>query len=420
MDSLTQIVLGAACGEAVAGRKLGNRAMLWGAIGGTIPDLDVMAEFFTDRMTAMAFHRGFMHSFLFAALAPWLLALLARWFYNRSLHRQRGYKLIAMLIWLIFFLGAAAGINFIPVILGEGLSWYIFLPTLLLGVWFTWKLWNDYWKRDFRAVEAPYRTWVSLFFWSIFTHPILDCFTNWGTQIWQPFADTRVQWTTVSVVDPVYTVPFAVFLILAARFKRSKRPRLVLAWAGILWGCAYLGYTYWHKQRANALFEAGLKAKNISWQRYLTGPSILNNIVWYGLAEGDTAYYFGLSGFNDCRPGFEKISTIPKNHHLLDGVPPADPTQAFLRWFTNGYYNVLPYRGDTLQVNDLRFGLYGDTLVHKNYIFPFLLYKNDRNEWELYQHNRSPQNPAEFKKSIAELWRRVKGAPCAPSEGTLR
>ena len=41
MDSLTQIVLGGAIGELVARRKMGNRAVLWGAIAGTIPDLDV-------------------------------------------------------------------------------------------------------------------------------------------------------------------------------------------------------------------------------------------------------------------------------------------------------------------------------------------------------------------------------------------
>ncbi|MGD8803873.1 MAG: metal-dependent hydrolase, partial [Gammaproteobacteria bacterium] len=41
MDSITQIALGAAVGEAVAGRQLGRRALLWGAICGTIPDLDV-------------------------------------------------------------------------------------------------------------------------------------------------------------------------------------------------------------------------------------------------------------------------------------------------------------------------------------------------------------------------------------------
>ena len=42
MDSLTQIVLGAAVGEAVLGRKIGNKAILYGAIAGTIPDLDVI------------------------------------------------------------------------------------------------------------------------------------------------------------------------------------------------------------------------------------------------------------------------------------------------------------------------------------------------------------------------------------------
>jgi len=41
MDSLTQIVLGAAVAEVVGGKKLGNKAPLWGAIAGTIPDLDV-------------------------------------------------------------------------------------------------------------------------------------------------------------------------------------------------------------------------------------------------------------------------------------------------------------------------------------------------------------------------------------------
>ena len=36
-----QIVLGGAIGELVAGRKMGNRAVLWGAIARTILDLDV-------------------------------------------------------------------------------------------------------------------------------------------------------------------------------------------------------------------------------------------------------------------------------------------------------------------------------------------------------------------------------------------
>ncbi|GGH44078.1 metal-dependent hydrolase [Mangrovimonas yunxiaonensis] len=78
MDSLTQIVLGAAVGEVVMGKKVGNKAMLYGAIAGTIPDLDVLASHVTDTVTALEIHRGFTHSIVFCVLfAPalgWLVS----------------------------------------------------------------------------------------------------------------------------------------------------------------------------------------------------------------------------------------------------------------------------------------------------------------------------------------------------------
>ena len=75
MDSLTQIVLGAACGEIILGKKIGNKALLFGAIGGTIPDLDVIVGkwIFSNEIDAMLFHRGFMHSILFSILAAFLV-----------------------------------------------------------------------------------------------------------------------------------------------------------------------------------------------------------------------------------------------------------------------------------------------------------------------------------------------------------
>ncbi len=414
MDSLTQIVLGAACGEVVAGRKIGNRAMLWGAVGGTIPDLDVFASFFTDEIASTSFHRGFMHSFLFAALAPWLLAQLTHWFYSANIYKRRGYKAGAMAIWLIFYLGAAAGINFIPVLMGEGLSWYALTPTIVLGGWFVWKLWRDYWQRDLRLVEATYRTWVSLFFWSIFTHPILDCFTSWGTQIFQPFNDLRVQLCTVSVVDPICTLPFLILLLVASRISKSNPARAWFNWAGLAWFCGYLlVYNIWHKNIVNHTFEESLAAQNIQYQRYYTNPTIFNNIVWSGVAEGDTAYYFGQYGFNDCKRVFGPISVIPKNHQLLDKVPPDSRAGYFLRWFSDGYYSVLPYRGDTLQVNDLRFGLLGDSLRGNNYVFPFLVFKNEKGEWDIHQNNRNKENLELSKKSFGDLWLRVKHGRCS-------
>jgi len=66
MDSLSQIVLGAAVGHAVLGREAKNKALLWGAVAGTIPDLDVIPGQFVDTVTRLEMHRGFSHSILFA------------------------------------------------------------------------------------------------------------------------------------------------------------------------------------------------------------------------------------------------------------------------------------------------------------------------------------------------------------------
>lgn len=78
MDSLTQIVLGASVGEVVLGKKIGNRAPFYGAIAGTIPDLDVLTGYFLDTVTAIEVHRGFFtfYSFLYFICSPvWLFAV---------------------------------------------------------------------------------------------------------------------------------------------------------------------------------------------------------------------------------------------------------------------------------------------------------------------------------------------------------
>ncbi|OIQ40547.1 MAG: metal-dependent hydrolase [Bacteroidetes bacterium MedPE-SWsnd-G1] len=80
MDSLTQIVLGAAVGEAVLGKRVGNKALLYGAIAGTIPDLDVILGNFTDTITIIEWHRGFSHSIIFSILMAPILGWLVNQF----------------------------------------------------------------------------------------------------------------------------------------------------------------------------------------------------------------------------------------------------------------------------------------------------------------------------------------------------
>lgn len=71
MDSLTQIALGIATAELVAGKKLQNKTFYYGAILGTIPDLDIVAGKFMSDVNGIAIHRGLSHSLLFFAfLSP--------------------------------------------------------------------------------------------------------------------------------------------------------------------------------------------------------------------------------------------------------------------------------------------------------------------------------------------------------------
>ena len=85
MDSLTQITLGGAVGEAVLGKKVGNKAILWGAIAGYIPDIDfAIGSLFMETVNGLAFHRGVMHSIVFCLLAAPILGWLVNYLYRKK------------------------------------------------------------------------------------------------------------------------------------------------------------------------------------------------------------------------------------------------------------------------------------------------------------------------------------------------
>lgn len=79
MDSITQAALGASVGEVTLGRQLGRKAILLGAVVGTLPDLDVLAAPFLHEVSSLTWHRGYSHSiFVNAVLAVGLAWLLHR------------------------------------------------------------------------------------------------------------------------------------------------------------------------------------------------------------------------------------------------------------------------------------------------------------------------------------------------------
>ncbi len=94
MDSLTQIVLGIATAELVADKKLQNKTFLYGAILGTIPDLDIVVGKFLTEVNGVAIHRGLSHSLLFFVF----LAPVLGWLINKIERDKISFKSASLLV----------------------------------------------------------------------------------------------------------------------------------------------------------------------------------------------------------------------------------------------------------------------------------------------------------------------------------
>jgi inner membrane protein len=339
MDSLTQIVLGAACGEIALGRKIGNKALLFGAIGGTIPDLDVFIGKFlyNNEIQSMAFHRGFMHSLLFAVLAAFVFG------------------------------------------------------------WFAYKFYNSG-KRKKTTIQ---KDWIWLFFLSIFTHPILDCFTPYGTQLFAPFSDYRVAFNAISVVDPLYTLPFLICMLVVLFFKRTNSKRLKWTKAGIYISSFYLLFTLGNKFYIDSIFKKSFKKAGISMDRFSAQPSIFNNILWYAVAETKDKYHLTFYSLLDKSATANKIISIDKNHDLIDMNAENLKT---LAWFSNDYYRISKKeKTGTYKYIDLRYPMLNPNDINTS-VFNFTVFFKNK-QWDILPFRGNPPSKADF----SNFFERLKG-----------
>ena len=337
MDSLTQIVLGAACGEIALGKKIGNKALLFGAVGGTIPDLDVFIGklLYNNEIQAMAFHRGFMHSLLFATLSAFLFGWFTYTFYNTGIRRE----------------------------------------------------------------TTTQKDWIWLFFLSIFTHPLLDCFTPYGTQLFAPFSDYRVAFNNISVVDPLYTLPFLICMIVVLFFKRTNVKRLKWTKIGIYISSCYLLFTIGNKFYIDTIFKKSFKKAGISVERFSAQPSILNNILWYAVAETKYKYHLTFYSLLDKSNTANKIITIDKNHELIDMN---DDNLKILAWFSNDYYRISKKeKTGTYKYTDLRYPMLNPDDLNTT-IFNFtVLFKNKA--WDILPFDGNAPSKEDFSLFINRL-----------------
>ena len=95
MDSLTHIVLGACIGDAIGGKKVGRRAMMYGALAQSLPDIDFIATLWLNNTENLLGHRGFTHSILFALIMIPIMAVVAD-----KLEKKKGLPLRT---WFVLF-----------------------------------------------------------------------------------------------------------------------------------------------------------------------------------------------------------------------------------------------------------------------------------------------------------------------------
>ena len=306
MDSLTQIVLGAAVAEVVAGKKLDNKALLWGAIGGTIPDLDVIGAFFMGEVEYVNFHRGFSHSLIFG-----------------------------------------------------------FLMGPLLG----WLLSKSPWSQG-----QSFKLWSQLFFWTIFTHPLLDIFTSYGTQIFLPFSDYRVELNTIFIIDPAYTLPMLVALIIVMFYRRESRKRRKAVFVGMVFSHAYLLFTILNKY---AIVEPAIKAEmvkqNLPVERYQTIPAPFQNFLWQAIIKTPEGYYAGY--FNPWRAvvPFDTFLFFERDLDSEQELEAYGPYQG-LRRFSRDYHWLVKINDNSYIYNDMRFSTAKGWLEKEaDFVFSFKL-----------------------------------------------
>lgn len=339
MDSLTQIVLGAAVGEAVLGKKVGNKALLWGGIAGTIPDLDVL---FTTggAIQEIVIHRGFSHSIVFAILMAPMLGWLVNWLYRKK-------------------------------------------------------------------SEASFWGWTMLFFWSIFTHPLLDSLTTYGTQLFLPFSDHRVSVASVFVVDLFYTLPFLLSVIGVSMLSRTSGLRKRVNQIGLALSTAYLAFGLVNKYSASRVFESDLESEPLQMELVFTGVTPLNIALWYGVAESTDAFHVGYYSFFDGDKQIEWVG-FPKNHHLLNGIEDEYGIDR-LKWFSDDFYVIREVSPDTLNFYTMKFGRskFASRNPEGSFAFYMKVIKNEDGTLE-YESIRDVDS-IDMQKQLTLLYQRVMG-----------
>jgi len=301
MDSVSQIVLGASIAHLTLGDKLGKRALLLGAVVGTLPDLDVLVPY-ADAIESFTFHRSWSHSLFMLTLFSFPLAWLCQHLLSKS--------------------------------------------------------------------EIPYRRWWSGLWLILITHPLLDGFTVYGTQIWWPLSVPPTAWGSVFIIDPIYTVPLIAGAIIAARRHwQQARPAVI---AGLMISTSYLGWTVIAQHITRQKVIDTLAQSAIVANHVMIAPFPFS-LLWRVVVVTDDHYLEGYSSLLDSDLRIS-MDTYDNGKHSCSKWLSRWPVQR-MDWFTQGAF-ALSVRNNVLVLSDLRMGIEDD------YVFEFAVADWKDDAWQ--------------------------------------
>ncbi len=245
---------------------------------------------------------------------------------------------------------------------------------------------------------ALFKRWSVALWLALFTHPLLDTFTIYGTQLLQPFSEHPFGIGSMFIIDPLYTLPLLFGLIAALSMKQ---------FAGLRWNAVALGlscvYLAW-SVAAQAYVERLVRAQVGNSAQVLVTPTPLNTVAWRIVVIRENSYAEGFYSFFDAdrKINFDEFPTDSGlKKELKDNW-------AFQRmaWFTHGFFSLREVNGQAV-LADLRMG------QEPTYVFQFALAQRDGSGWKAFTP-QSAGNRVDAGKLLPWLWARIKGQDIAP------
>lgn len=264
--------------------------------------------------------------------------------------------------------------------------------------------------------RIPYKQWYLLWILGLVVHISIDSCTTYGTQFFLPFSNYLLGLNNISIVDPLYTLPILILIVISLFYDRTSSARFKLAWSAIIVSTLYMGLTFISKASASKTLKKSLTSQNISYSSFSSTPTLFNNILWAGIAGNDSVMYCGEYSFLQKT---DSIKWFSFNRNLSLEEKWKGHELESLKWFSQGQYilqnksalnqDSLYSKSDTLQFFIIKWGRANmmECEPDKTFIFHFKLYRiNDKIEVKAIQPSFKD---GEIGKAFEDLWLRIRG-----------